>query len=107
MSSKRVYMDDSATSFPKPPEVTEAMVRFARECGTSAGRGAYAEAKSCGEMITTCRRRIAELVHAEAPERIVFTLNCTEALAIGIRGLLNTAEKAHAITTVMDHNSVL
>jgi len=42
-----------------------------------------------------------------APERIVFTLNCTEALAIGIRGLLNTAEKAHAITTVMDHNSVL
>ncbi len=107
MSGKRVYMDNAATSFPKPPEVTEAMVRFARECGASAGRGAYAEAKSCGEIIITCRRRVAELIHAEGPERIVFTMNCTEALAVGIRGLLNTAEKAHAITTVMDHNSVL
>jgi len=103
----RIYLDNSATSFPKPPEVTEAMVRFARECGASAGRGAYAEAKACEQMILTCRRRVAELIHAEGPERIVFTMNCTEALAIGIRGLLNTAENAHAITTVMDHNSVL
>ena len=100
-------MDNSATSFPKPPEVTEAMVRFARECGASAGRGAYAEAKACGELLTTCRRRVAELIGAESPERIVFALNCSEALAIGIRGLLNTTRRAHAIATVMDHNSVL
>ena len=100
-------MDNSATSFPKPPAVTEAMVRFAHECGASAGRGAYAEAKACGEIIATCRQRLAELINAEAPERIVFTMNCTEALAIGIRGLLNTATGAHAIATVMDHNSVL
>ena len=100
-------MDNSATSFPKPPEVLEAMVRFATECGASAGRGAYAEAVACGEMIAEARRRVAELIGAEGPERIVFTLNCTEALTIGIRGLLNTAEGAHAITTAMDHNSVL
>ena len=104
---RRIYLDNSATSFPKPPEVTEAMVRFARECGASAGRGAYAEAKACGEIIATCRIRVAELINAEGAERIVFTLNCTEALMIGIRGLLNTAGNAHAITTVMDHNSVL
>jgi cysteine desulfurase/selenocysteine lyase len=103
----RVYMDNSTTSFPKPPAVTEAMIRFARECGTSAGRGAYAEAKACEQMIAGCRRRVAELIHAERPERIVFTMNCTEALAIGIRGLLNTARAAHAITTVIDHNCVL
>lgn len=105
--SRRIYLDNSATSFPKPPAVTEAMVRFARECGASAGRGAYAEAKACEEIIAECRRRVAELIHAEGPERIVFTMNCTEALAIGIRGLLNTAAGAHAVTTVMDHNSVL
>ncbi|MCK4275026.1 MAG: aminotransferase class V-fold PLP-dependent enzyme, partial [Phycisphaerae bacterium] len=98
----------SATSFPKPPEVTEAMVWFAAECGASAGRGAYAEAKACGEIIATCRRRVAELIGAEGPERIVFTMNCSEALVIAIRGLLNTAGRgAHAIATAMEHNSVL
>ena len=100
-------MDNSATSFPKPPGVAEAMARFAAECGASAGRGAYDEAKACGEMIAESRRLVAELIGAESPDRIVFTLNCSEALAIGIRGLLNTARDAHAVTTVMDHNSVL
>ena len=104
----RIYMDNSATSFPKPPEVTEAMVRFALECGASAGRGAYAEARHCERIIATCRRRIAELVNAEAPERIVFAMNCSEALAIAIRGLLNAAPRgAHVLATAMEHNSVL
>ncbi|KKL21130.1 hypothetical protein LCGC14_2448540 [marine sediment metagenome] len=105
--TRRIYMDNSATSFPKPAAVTEAMVRFAEHCGASAGRGAYQEAKACGEMIAACRVGLAELINAEGPERIVFTLNCSEALAIGIRGVLNTAGDAHAVTTVMDHNSAL
>ncbi len=101
-------MDNSATSFPKPSTVIEAMVRFATECGASAGRGAYAEAKACERILATCRERIAELIHAEAPQRVVFTLNCSEALAIAIRGLLNTAPRGtHAIATAMEHNSVL
>jgi len=105
---ERVYMDNSATSFPKPSAVTEAMVSFARDCGASAGRGAYAEAKACEQVLATCRQRIAELIGAEGPERIVFTLNCSEALAIAIRGLLNTAGRgAHALATAMEHNSVL
>ena len=49
--SERIYMDNSATSFPKPPEVAEAMTAFMRDCGASAGRGAYAEAKACERMI--------------------------------------------------------
>lgn len=103
----RIYMDNSATSFPKPPEVAEAMMRFAVQCGASAGRGGYAEAVVCGDLIAACRQRVAELIRAESPERIVFTMNCSDALNIGIRGLLNTARSAHAITTMMDHNSVL
>ena len=47
----RIYMDNSATSFPKPEAVTHAMVDFATACGASAGRGAYAEAKACEALI--------------------------------------------------------
>jgi len=105
---ERIYLDNSATSFPKPEGVTEAMVAFATHCGASAGRGAYAEARACEEIVATCRRRIAALINAESPERIIFALNCSEALAIAIRGLLNTAPRgAHAIATAMEHNSVL
>ncbi len=105
---RRVYLDNSATSFPKPHAVTEAMVSFARDCGASAGRGAYAEAIECERIIASCRQRVARLVNAESPERIVFAMNCSEALTIAIHGLLNTApEGTHAIATAMEHNSVL
>ncbi|MHC4985987.1 MAG: aminotransferase class V-fold PLP-dependent enzyme [Planctomycetota bacterium] len=105
---QRVYMDNSATSFPKPPAVTEAMVRFAAECGASAGRGGYAEARQCERILAECRSRVARLINAESPERIVFAMNCSEALAIAIRGLLNTAAPGtHAIATAVEHNSVL
>ena len=104
----RIYLDNSATSFPKPEAVTEAMTAFARGCGASAGRGAYAEARECERIISECRRRVAQLLHAESPERIVFAMNCSEALAIAIRGLLNTAPSgSHALATAMEHNSVL
>ncbi|MDP6636342.1 MAG: aminotransferase class V-fold PLP-dependent enzyme [Phycisphaerae bacterium] len=104
----RIYLDNSATSFPKPPGVIEAITAFVRDCGASAGRGAYAEARACETMIATCRARIAELINAESPERIVLAMNCSEGLSIAIRGLLNTAARGtHAIATAMEHNSVL
>ncbi|MHC4982537.1 MAG: aminotransferase class V-fold PLP-dependent enzyme [Planctomycetota bacterium] len=105
---QRIYLDNSATSFPKPEAVTEAMVDFARNCGASAGRGAYAESRECERIIATCRRRVAKLINAEAPERIVFGMNCSECLSIVIRGMLNTAPRGSgAIATAMEHNSVL
>lgn len=108
MDSTRIYLDNSATSFPKPPSVTEAMVRFAEHCGASAGRGAYAEARACEDLLAQCRARVAELLHAEGPQRIVFAMNCSEALNSAVRGLLNTAPAgSHAIATAMEHNSIL
>ena len=65
--SERIYMDNSATSFPKPDAVTDAMVSFARDCGASAGRGAYAEAKQCERAIATCRQRLARLIRKRRP----------------------------------------
>jgi selenocysteine lyase/cysteine desulfurase len=68
---KPIYLDNSSTSFPQPPVVIGAMVRFANECGASPGRGAYAEAKVCEQIISTCRGRIARLIHAKGGKGVI------------------------------------
>jgi len=103
--SRRLYLDNSATSFPKPEAVLEAMIRYARDVGASAGRGAYREAIQSAEIIARCRLLLARLFHAPKPESFLFTLNATDALNLAIKGLLRPGD--HAITTCMDHNSVL
>ena len=84
---RRLYMDNAATSLPKPREVMEAMTRYVNELGASAGRGAYREAVETGAMIHECRRRICKLFNGEKPEHVVFTLNCSDALNLALRGL--------------------
>ncbi len=107
-SSRRLYLDNAATSRPKPPAVADAMCRYASELGASAGRGAYAEAIETGELIHECRRRLNRLFHGERPEHFVFTLNCSDALNLAIKGLLGPEDSgAHAICTHIDHNSIL
>ncbi len=101
----RLYMDNAATSFPKPQEVTDAMVHYALKIGASAGRGAYAEAMESAHVIRTCRERLNELFNGENPDHFVFGLNCSDALNLGIRGMLRPGD--HVVTTYMDHNSVL
>lgn len=103
--SRRLYLDNSATSFPKPKEVLAAMVHYATAIGASAGRGAYAEAQESARVIRTCRERLNTLFHGQNPDHFIFTLNCTDALNLAIRGPLKPGD--HAITTWMDHNSVL
>ena len=112
MSSQRIYMDNAATTFPKPVTVHEAMLRYATQLGASPGRGAYAEAREAGRLLHECRERICRLIHADAsmPQQVIFTLNTTDALNLAIRGILlaaTTRDKGHIITTWLDHNSVL
>lgn len=107
MSPRRLYLDNAATSFPKPRSVTDAMVRYATELGASAGRGAYREAVETGALITECRRRLNRLFHGERPEHFVFTLNCSDGLNLAIKGLVDPCEGGHAICTHIDHNSIL
>ena len=104
---RRLYMDNAATSFPKPPAVLEAMVRYANELGASAGRGAYHEAVETAALMTQCRQRLNRLFHGEKPEHFVFTLNCSDALNLAIKGLLGPESPGHAICTHIDHNSIL
>jgi cysteine desulfurase family protein len=100
-------MDNAATSFPKPLTVTEAMVRYANELGASAGRGAYFEAMETGGLIAECRRRLNKLFHGQNPDHFIFTLNCSDALNLAIKGLIQPGVKSHAICTHIDHNSIL
>ena len=111
MSTTRLYLDNAATSFPKPPEVLEAMSRFMREFGVSPGRGAYRETVQAGQMVRRCRQRINSLINGSSPDHILFTLNCTDALNLAIKGLIGNHrsrdERVHVITTMLDHNSIL
>src|SRR4051812_31762935 len=88
MQPRRLYLDNAATSFPKPKAVLDAMVRYATELGASAGRGAYAEAAASGGIINDCRRNLCRLFNGDRAEHFVFTLNCTDALNLSIKGLI-------------------
>jgi cysteine desulfurase / selenocysteine lyase len=107
MSLRRLYLDNAATSNPKPREVYEAMARYAANLGASAGRGAYREAVETGSLISECRARLNRLFHGEKPEHFVFALNCSDALNSAIRGLIDPRKTSHAICTHIDHNSIL
>jgi len=104
---RRLYMDNAATSFPKPRAVLEAMVRYANELGASAGRGAYAEAVRTGGLMSECRLRLNTLFHGQNAEHFVFTLNCSDSLNQAIKGLIHPDRTGHAICTHIDHNSIL
>jgi cysteine desulfurase family protein len=104
---RRLYLDNAATSFPKPRAVTDAMVHYATEIGASAGRGAYQEAIESSRVLSDCRKRLNTLFNGQKPEHFVFTLNCSEALNLAIKGLIQPAGSGHAICTHIDHNSIL
>ncbi|MEL7237549.1 MAG: aminotransferase class V-fold PLP-dependent enzyme, partial [Planctomycetota bacterium] len=104
---RRLYLDNAATSYPKPPQVTEAMTHYATKLGASAGRGAYREAIETGDLLLRCRRAINDLIHGEDPRQCVFTLNCSDALNIALRGLVDPFNPGHAVCTEVDHNSIL
>ena len=105
MQPRRLYMDNAATSFPKPPGMYEAMLHYGTQLGASPGRGAYLEARESGRLMQQCRQRLCQLFNGEKPEHVIFTLNTTDALNLAIKGLVQTGD--HIITTWLDHNSVL
>ncbi len=100
-----IYFDNAATSWPKPPEVAEAMTSFLRDIGASPGRSGHRQAVEAGRMVYRVREAVADLFHAPDPLRVVFTQNVTEALNLVLRGLLHSGD--HVITGSMEHNSMM
>jgi cysteine desulfurase family protein len=102
---QRIYLDNAATSWPKPEAVYEAVDYYQRELGATIGRGAYREADEVGRRVAQARQRLVELIGGDDPQRIIFTANGTESLNLAIHGILRRGD--HVVTSVVDHNSVL
>lgn len=100
-----IYLDNAATSWPKPDAVIEAMIRHQRMVGGSPGRSGHRLSIEAGRAVYGVRETIARLFHIADPLRIVFTKNSTEALNIALLGLLKPGD--HVVTTGMEHNSVM
>jgi cysteine desulfurase family protein len=99
-----IYLDNAATSFPKPESVYQALDRFARTELANPGRAGHKMALAAERALDDCRHLLNQFFHGEGPERFIFTLNCTDALNMAFKGVL--AEGDHVITTDLEHNSV-
>ena len=105
MGKSRIYFDNAATSWPKPPGVAEAMVHFLEAVGANPGRAAHRQAVESGRIVYGAREAVAELFHAPNPLRVAFCKNVTEALNLALRGLLRPGD--HVVTSSMEHNSLM
>lgn len=99
-----IYLDNAATSFPKPKEVADAVYDFMINNGTSSGRGSYKKAMQSDYIVYECRKLIGNLFNFDDPKKVVFTSNVTNSLNIAIRGILK--ENDHVITSSLEHNAV-
>jgi cysteine desulfurase family protein len=102
---KTLYLDNAATSWPKPPAVPAAVRREIVHGGGNPGRSGHRKSIEAGRVVLACRERLAELLCVSDPSRLVFTKNATEALNIVLFGLLRGG--GHVVTTGMEHNSIL
>ena len=103
--SGMIYFDNAATSWPKPPGVTEAMVHFLNQVGANPGRAGHRRAVEAGRIVYNAREAVAELFNAPDPLRIAFGANVTEALNLALLGLLRPGD--HVVTSSMEHNAVM
>lgn len=100
-----IYMDNAATSFPKPERVYEEMERCMREYCANPGRGGHQMSIMAGKAVLETREAICRIFNISNPMQVCLTKNATEAINYGIRGLLKAGD--HVITTCMEHNSVM
>lgn len=100
-----IYLDNAATSFPKPPEVAEAMVRYTNEVGASINRGVYASAQDAGLTALLLRESLCRLFHHQDPAHCVLTCGNTMGLNMILRGWLRPGD--HCVVSAMEHNAVM
>ena len=100
-----IYLDNAATSFPKPECVYDAVNSFMRHNGAAVGRGSHAAAEAASRIVEQCRQRLSVLLDAASADRVAFTFNCTDSLNLLLRGLLRPGDRV--VTTSLEHNSVL
>lgn len=100
-----IYLDNAATSWPKPPGVARAMADFLEEIGANPGRSGHRLSLEAGRVVYQAREALAALFDLPDPLRIVFTPNATYALNLALQGLLRPGD--HVVTSSMEHNAVM
>ena len=105
MSTLPVYLDNAATSWPKPPEVIAAMHAYLENGGGSPGRAAHGKSLASARMVYETRDALSSLFNATSPDRVIFTKNATEAINLLLFGFLNPGD--HVIVSSMEHNAVM
>ena len=100
-----IYLDNSATSFPKPREVRERIQQAFQNFGANPGRGGHQMSMATSEEVFNCRKTIADFFGADGPENVVFQLNCTQALNLVIKGTLKNGD--HVLVSDLEHNAVM
>lgn len=100
-----IYFDNAATSHPKPETVHKAVLQALSSENANPGRSGHARAIGAAERILRARETIADFLNVKDPFEIAFTFNCTDALNLGIKGILKKGD--HVIASVLEHNSVL
>ena len=100
-----IYLDNAATSYPKPMQVARSMYSCVKNCYGSYGRGAHAGSMQAMDIVFKARSMLANILHVDHAENIVMTNNATMALNIAICGMVGRDD--HVITTHLEHNSVM
>lgn len=99
-----IYLDNAATSYPKPEAVTVAIKDCLENKGANPGRGSHRMAMEAAKLIFHTRRELAGLIGAGDAADVLFTLNCTDAINIALKGFLRAGD--HVVTTSVEHNAV-
>ncbi len=99
-----IYLDNAATSFPKPESVYQALDKFARTSLANPGRSGHKMALASERVLDDARHALNQFFKGESPDRWIFTLNCTDALNIAIKGTVDPGD--HVITSDLEHNSI-
>lgn len=100
-----IYLDNAATTWPKPPCVLSATARALQYFGANPGRGGHTMAMETAQQVFACRESLADLFGLDDPTHVIFTANCTMALNIVIKGLLSRG--GHAVISDLEHNAVI
>ena len=100
-----IYLDNGATTFPKPPAVRGAVARALQKLGANPGRGGYPMSMAAAEEVYACRQAASEFFHGDGPETVVFPLNCTQGINMVLKGWLRLGD--HVVVSDLEHNAVM
>jgi len=100
-----IYLDNAATTWPKPDSVYEFMTEFCRNHGVNPGRSGFDKAINAGDMVERTRERLCAFFNGDSAERLIFAYNATDALNLLINGVVEEGD--HVISTNLEHNSVI